>query len=164
MNRRILLLITVILYIAAGAAAFVLFSRMHIPAAVSGTAADVRLQAPAPSVKVLEASTEAQGETEESAALPETLPETLPEESEAPEEAPIYTFTATHADGRLFIRADADISAEILGFLSPGDTGDVLDLGGDWAKITYGDLTGYVFKQYLELKEIETGNATAGVP
>ena len=61
-----------------------------------------------------------------------------------------YTFTAVHAEGRLFVRESPSMSAKILGSLSPGDSGEVLELGTDWALITSGDLTGYVYTQYLE--------------
>ena len=66
-----------------------------------------------------------------------------------------YTFTTVHAEGRLFVRESPSMSAKILGSLSPGDSGEVLELGTDWALITSGDLTGYVYTQYLELTEIE---------
>lgn len=86
-------------------------------------------------------TTETEGETES----PEPESEALPE--------PEYTYTASHSSQRLFIRDGASMRAKIIGFLKPGESGDVVSIGESWVLLKHGDIEGYVFKEYLTLTE-----------
>ncbi len=84
-------------------------------------------------------------QTEPEAATPEpSLPEATPETA--------YTYTASHSSQRLFIRAAASMDAEIIGFLQPGESGDVILIGDDWVLLRHGDTEGYVASRYLTLE------------
>lgn len=52
----------------------------------------------------------------------------------------------------LNVRAEASDSASILGKLNRGDKVTVQSVSGNWAKVTFNNRTGYVFKSYLKLK------------
>lgn len=73
------------------------------------------------------------------------------ETADAPEKE--YTYTAVHKSKRLFIRQDASLNADIIGFLKPGDSGDVISILEDWVLLRHGNVEGYVSKKYLTLTE-----------
>lgn len=68
---------------------------------------------------------------------------------------PVYTYTAVHSAGRLFIRSGPSLENQIISFMRPGTTGDVVSVGDAWVLLQYGDIEGYVFKGYLKLTEVE---------
>lgn len=92
------------------------------------------------------------------AALQETAPETVPEtvpETEPQEEEPVYyAFTTLNTTSSLHVRESDSMKAKVIARLSPGVTGYVLEKGPVWSLIQSGDLTGYVFNEYLEFREI----------
>lgn len=135
MKRRTVLILA-ILYAAAGFLSCLQLKRMDFLPAAAGTAAGISLTAPG---SVAYANTGAQKDERE------TTPE-----SEAPK---AQTFTASHRQGRLFIRQGPSTRTPILGFLSPGDTGEVLDTANGWALVKAGSLTGYVSLKYLTLQD-----------
>ena len=94
---------------------------------------------------------EASDAAETAVSEPET--ETAEESTEAETEAVAYTYRAIHQKYRLFIRETPDASSKALGYLKPGETGDVISLEGDWALLEYNGITGYVSTQFLELTE-----------
>ena len=75
-------------------------------------------------------------------------------ETEAPAANVFYAFTAVHRKGRLNVRVSADTNAPIVGRLTSGAEGLVLEKGTEWSLIQTGDITGYVYNQYLEFHEI----------
>ena len=99
---------------------------------------------------VLETSTEPETSIEEETS---TEPATIIEE-------PDYTYTAIHSTGRLFIRNGPSLDYDIISFMRPGTTGDVISLkeSDEWVLLRYNDIEGYVFKAYLELAEKENEN------
>ena len=66
---------------------------------------------------------------------------------------PEYTYTAIHHSSKLFIREDASLNAGIIGFLKPGESGDVIRVEDDWVLLKHGNVEGFVYKKYLDLKE-----------
>lgn len=109
-----------------------------------------------------ELPTVSSGETEESLEMVETtetakLEETA-EAKSVPEETvdasqPQYTYTAIQNSKRLFIRTGPSLEADIISFLKPGDTGEVIEIGEEWVLLRHGDVEGYSFKKYLSLEE-----------
>lgn len=60
-------------------------------------------------------------------------------------------------DDTLNIRKEASTDSDIVGKLFDGNVGDVLETDGDWVKISSGDVTGYVNRDYiLTGKDAET--------
>ncbi len=101
-------------------------------------------------------------ETVETAESTETVESVESEETPETESAPTetvdapqkqYTYTAIQKSKRLFIRNGASLEADIIGFLRPGDSGDVIDIGEEWVLLKHGDIEGYSFKEYLKLTE-----------
>lgn len=78
--------------------------------------------------------------------------ETIPEE---PAEELQYTYIASHSVGRLFIRNGPSLDNDIIGFMKPGSTGNVLELGDEWSLIQYKDTQGYTFNGYLTFIPVE---------
>lgn len=158
MNRKIVITAAVILYALTGAAALFLFRQMEMEPIIAGEIREVSLSSP---VSLLPEETvweEESAVSETESAVPKTPPsETADAEQETllSEDPPEYVYKAIHTEGRLFIRESADINSPILGFLSPGDWGDVLDLGDDWALIQNEEITGYVSKTFLELTVVK---------
>ena len=54
--------------------------------------------------------------------------------------------------GQLNIRKEPNTDCEVIGGVDRGGTVVVVADEGDWVKITYNDVTGYVMKKYLELQ------------
>ncbi len=86
---------------------------------------------------------------------PTSVPETATP-SEAPEiqQEPQYTYTAIQKSKKLFIRDDDSLSANIIGYLMPGDSGDVISIGPTWVLLKHGEIEGYSYKEYLQLDEV----------
>lgn len=61
----------------------------------------------------------------------------------------------------LNVRAQASASSERLGAITRGKKVSVQNITGNWAKITFGNQTGYVSKTYLRLKNV-SGAAVKG--
>ena len=51
-------------------------------------------------------------------------------------------------DESLYVRADADSDAKIVGKLFKGDVATIIEEGDDWTKIESGNVTGYVSNEY----------------
>lgn len=109
-----------------------------------------------------ELPTVSSGETEESLEMVETMEtaelEETAEAKSVPEETvdasqPQYTYTAIQSSKRLFIRTGPSLEADIISFLKPGDTGEVIEIGEEWVFLRHGDVEGYSFKKYLSLEE-----------
>lgn len=109
-----------------------------------------------------ELPTVSSGETEESLEMVETTEtaemEETAEAKSVPEETvdasqPQYTYTAIQSSKRLFIRTGPSLEADIISFLKPGDTGEVIEIGEEWVLLRHGDVEGYSFKKYLSLEE-----------
>ena len=105
------------------------------------------------------ASSEETVESVETVEIVETVEseETMETESASAETVdapqPQYTYTAIQKSKRLFIRTGPSLEANIIGFLRPGDTGEVIDIGEEWVLLKHGDVEGYSFKRYLRLEE-----------
>ena len=181
MNRHITFVAVIVVYLIVGVVAFIQLGKMNTAFPTSGGTADISLSSPdynaylsneeteTTSQAIPDATEDAVGNgdstaedgTESGSNAAEDVTESGSNAAEDVTESGSaslsaeYTFTAVHAEGRLFVRESPSMSAKILGSLSPGDSGEVLELGTDWALITSGDLTGYVYTQYLELTEIE---------
>ncbi len=102
---------------------------------------------------------------ETEAAFAEDEPEAaaVPAEPEdnAEEEEIHYTFTASHSTGALHVREYGSMEAAIIATLTPGTTGDVLELGPAWSLVKSVDITGYGFNGYLEYTVIPDEEAAA---
>lgn len=94
-------------------------------------------------------------EASETAETAVSEPETEPaeESTEAETEAVAYTYRAIHKKYRLFIRETPDAASLSIGYLKPGETGDVISVDEDWILLEHNGLTGYVSAQFLELTE-----------
>lgn len=119
-----------------------------------------RMEAALPTLPEL--PTVSSGETEESLEMVETMEtaelEETAEAKSVPEETvdasqPQYTYTAIQNSKRLFIRTGPSLEADIISFLKPGDTGEVIEIGEEWVLLRHGDVEGYSFKKYLSLEE-----------
>lgn len=119
-----------------------------------------RMEAALPTLPEL--PTVSSGETEESLEMVETMEtvelEETAEAKSVPEETvdasqPQYTYTAIQSSKRLFIRTGPSLEADIISFLKPGDTGEVIEIGEEWVLLRHGDVEGYSFKKYLSLEE-----------
>lgn len=174
LNRKVFLSVLFFLYVAFGIAAFVLYenpglySRLcqTVPTGLSAletyaylSPREVTLDTPDVTEVQSESDAASSGETEintesttelstelYSEASPEVSDEHHPDAAE-----PDYTYTASHSTGRLFIRNGPSLDYEIISFMRPGTTGDVISIGDEWVLLKYGDIEGYVFKSYLTL-------------
>ncbi len=170
MNRHITFVAVIVVYLIVGVVAFIQLGKVNTAFPTSGGTADISLSSPDYNAYLSNEETETTSQaipdaTEDAVGNGDSTAEDGTEsgsnaaedvtESGSASLSAEYTFTAVHAEGRLFVRESPSMSAKILGSLSPGDSGEVLELGTDWALITSGDLTGYVYTQYLELTEIE---------
>lgn len=124
---------------------------LELPSQEAETLAEVpeTSAVPEPESEPLAIETEASEPSEEEITEPETSEAETPEETEAVS----YTYRAIHQKYRLFIRETPDASANALGYLKPGETGDVLSIDGDWVLVEHNGITGYVSAQFLELTE-----------
>ncbi len=132
-----------------------------LTAPVRGRAeSEERMEAALPTLPEL--PTVSSGETEESLEMVETMEtaelEETAEAKSVPEETvdasqPQYTYTAIQSSKRLFIRTGPSLEADIISFLKPGDTGEVIEIGEEWVLLRHGDVEGYSFKKYLSLEE-----------
>lgn len=91
---------------------------------------------------------------EEVASADELFSDDIPSE-EAPDTTQAYTFVATHDKGRLFIRDMPSMDGKIIGHMYRGQKGDVVKDGDEWIYATYKNVTGYISKQYVELIPVE---------
>lgn len=174
MNRKVFLSVLFFLYVAFGIAALVLYENpglynrlcQAVPSDLSvletyaylspreftfdtPDVTEVQSESDAASSAEPGTNTEANTElsTEQSAeASPEVSDEHHPDAAETD-----YTYTASHSTGRLFIRNGPSLDYEIISFMHPGTTGDVISIGDEWVLLKYGDIEGYVFKSYLTL-------------
>lgn len=55
---------------------------------------------------------------------------------------------------RLFIRKSPSTEGEVLGVLWTGQSGEIIDIGDEWVLLKYGDIEGYVFKEFLIIEEL----------
>lgn len=55
---------------------------------------------------------------------------------------------------RLFIRKSPSTEGEVLGVLWTGQSGEIIDIGEEWVLLKYGDIEGYVFKEFLIIEEL----------
>ena len=105
-------------------------------------------------------------DSDATASQPETSlaeSESAPEMSEAAhsesaddieEETRYYSFVTLNFAGNLHVRETASINGKIIARFPPGVTGYVIERGPAWSLVTSGDITGYVFNEYLEFQEI----------
>ena len=92
------------------------------------------------------------------AATSTPVPTTLPDVAAQPSPTPTATPAAVYigqavctAKEYVNIRAEANTEAEALGKLPAGETADVISADGDWARIVYEGVTGYVSRSYMML-------------
>lgn len=151
MRRKNAFLLLLLLYTALGIAGCATCFWLPFTPAAAPSAGNATLSAPSH-------DSSASSESSEENVLPilPQLPETVPQESAVSEDSfpaePQYTYTAVHNSRRLFIRADASMDAEIIGFLKPGESGEVISISEEWVLLRHGELEGYVFKAYLSLE------------
>lgn len=82
--------------------------------------------------------------------VPTTAPEETPLVAPTPEPtAPGIGQAICTAEEYVNIRAQASTTADKLGQLPAGETVGVISYDGDWAQIIYGDITGYVNREYI---------------
>lgn len=178
MSRKNAYILLLLLFLAVGGAScFVLFLEpelLSVTAFATSSPETATLTAPVRGRAESEERTEAalptlpelptvsSGETEESLEMVETMEtaelEETAEAKSVPEETvdasqPQYTYTAIQSSKRLFIRTGPSLEADIISFLKPGDTGEVIEIGEEWVLLRHGDVEGYSFKKYLSLEE-----------
>ena len=153
MNRKVAYLIMLSLYVIVGIGALCIMKNPGILPSFSIDIASKEAVLSAP-----ESIPEKVTEPEEIVSQPTPQPEAPAEGSEeVPEEkkAPQYTYTAIQRSKKLHIRKGPSLEDEIIGFLLPGDSGEVISIGEEWVYLKHEALEGYVFKEYLKLTEIE---------
>lgn len=175
MNRKATFVVMLCFYFVIGCAAIYIYhfnksALENAPVITRITAADTDTVSTVPTVTKLEAPVEEEKDepveelpvfdidTEDSSEQLDGLrtPEELFGDVESSNEpVPVtseeYVFKAIHTSGRLFIRKEPSTDSEQLGFLIYGQTGEVLENLGDWAKVDYKGTIGYVSTEYLEL-------------
>lgn len=172
MNRKIAFIIMLLLCLSTGIASCgIVYMLTAQPATPLSSAVPIQATLSAPAV-----TEQAPEATEEEIVLPTlpavseiaTVPETTASEMTEPSEEafeepePQYHYTASHSSQRLFIRDDASIQAKIIGYLMPGESGEVISIGESWVLLKHGNIEGYVFKEYLEIKEIPLSTDSEG--
>ena len=153
MNRKVAYLIMLSLYVIVGIGALCIMKNPGILPSFSIDIASKEAALSAP-----ESIPEKDTEPEEVVSQPTPQPEAPAEASEeVPEEKkePQYTYTAIQRSKKLHIRKGPSLEDEIIGFLLPGDSGEVISIGEEWVYLKHEALEGYVFKEYLKLTEIE---------
>lgn len=58
-----------------------------------------------------------------------------------------------NTSGSLNVRSRADVSSAVVGVLTEGNGGEVVQYGNEWTKIKYGNVTGYVATEYIVIGE-----------
>lgn len=153
MNRKVAYLIMLSLYVIVGIGALCIMKNPGILPSFSIDIASKEAVLSAP-----ESIPKKVAEPEEVVSQPTPQPEAPAEASEeVPEEKkePQYTYTAIQRSKKLHIRKGPSLEDEIIGFLLPGDSGEVISIGEEWVYLKHEALEGYVFKEYLKLTEIE---------
>lgn len=143
-KKQLSLLITLFIYVLIGlAAAGILFlmgtGKVNPNAQAADSPAVIELNE---KEAIAQANEEAAAREEESAAASEA------------EAVPYYRFTTTNRQTPLNVRLSPNLEATIIGRLSPGSTGYILEKGEAWSKIKTDKLEGYAFNEYLKLEEI----------
>lgn len=69
-----------------------------------------------------------------------------------------YGKTATVNTDTLKVRKEPNTDCAVVGLLSIGDEIDVLDQSGEWYKIKYEDMTGYVHRDYINISGSDKPN------
>lgn len=77
--------------------------------------------------------------------------EPLNNDTAASSGVPSTTFTVRIASGKLNLRSEASQTASVLTVLQNGDTGTYIEDDGEWAKVIYNDMTGYVSLKYITI-------------
>lgn len=62
-----------------------------------------------------------------------------------------YSFKSTNRSQRLNIRKTPGMNGAIIGRISPGASGYILEKGEEWSKVVVNDIIGYAKMEYLEL-------------
>lgn len=163
MTRKNALIIMALLFLLTGLVSGIFVwvpgVQAFIPAASSQTP-QVSLSAPMASTKESEEVAPPVPETveiPESTVVPEpTVVPDPPVSTEIPKEEPTtqYTYTAIQKKQQLFIRDGASLDANVIGYLMPGDSGEVISIGESWVLLRHGDIEGYSYKKYLQLNEV----------
>jgi N-acetylmuramoyl-L-alanine amidase len=86
---------------------------------------------------------------------PKPTPEPTPEPSAA-------QYASVNASALNFRKA-ASTSSAVIKTLSRGDTVQVLEQGGEWCKVKYGGVTGYMVTRYLKMASGTYGQVNASV-
>lgn len=170
MKRKTAFIIMICLYLVTGAAACaILFSsglRSSIPAVSADPSAQTELpEAADPSVQTESseatdpsAQTESSEATDSSAQAEQEQIAESSDSSETPsaQKAEVkYRGIADQDKGkRLFIRKSPSTEGEVLGVLWTGQSGEIIDIGDEWVLLKYGDIEGYVFKEFLIIEEL----------
>ena len=114
--------------------------------------------APSESSEATDPSAQAElPEAADSSAGPEQVaePSESPETPSAQKEEVKYRGIADQDKGkRLFIRKSPSTEGEVLGVLWTGQSGEIIDIGDEWVLLKYGDIEGYVFKEFLIIEEL----------
>ena len=170
MKRKTAFIIMICLYLLTGAAACaILFSsglRSSIPAVSADPSAQTELpEAADPSVQTESSETAnsaVQTESPDSADPSAQAEQEQIAESSGSSETPSaqkaevkYRGIADQDKGkRLFIRKSPSTEGEVLGVLWTGQSGEIIDIGDEWVLLKYGDIEGYVFKEFLIIEEL----------
>lgn len=135
------------------------YPTVNVPVMEVSLAAEETETIPAsePAIEEIEEAGETEEAVESATATEEPAqevsePEILPEE---PVEKTQYTYVASHNTGKLFIRNGPSLDCDIIGFMKPGSTGGVIELGDEWSLIQYKDTQGYTFNEYLTFIPVE---------
>ena len=170
MKRKTAFIIMICLYLLTGAAACAILFSSGLRSSIPGVSADPSAQTELPEAADSSAQTES-SETANSAVQTESPDSADPsaqaeqeqiaessDSSETPsaqKEEMKYRGIADQDEGkRLFIRKSPSTEGEILGVLWTGQSGEILDIGEEWVLLKYGDIEGYVFKEFLIIEEL----------
>ena len=180
MKRKTAFIIMICLYLVTGAAACAILFSSGLRSSTPAVSADPSAQTESSEATDPSAQTESSEATDSSAQTessetansavqtesPDSAdssagPEQVAEPSESPEtpsaqkEEVKYRGIADQDKGkRLFIRKSPSTEGEVLGVLWTGQSGEIIDIGDEWVLLKYGDIEGYVFKEFLIIEEL----------
>ena len=158
MKRKTAFIIMICLYLVTGAAACAILFSSGLRSSIPAVSADPSAQTELPEAADPSVQTESSEATDSSAQAEQEQIAESSDSSETPsaQKAEVkYRGIADQDKGkRLFIRKSPSTEGEVLGVLWTGQSGEIIDIGDEWVLLKYGDIEGYVFKEFLIIEEL----------
>lgn len=158
MKRKTAFIIMICLYLLTGAAACAILFSSGLRSSIPAVSADPSAQTESSETANSAVQTESPDSADPSAQAEQEQIAESSGSSETPsaQKAEVkYRGIADQDKGkRLFIRKSPSTEGEVLGVLWTGQSGEIIDIGDEWVLLKYGDIEGYVFKEFLIIEEL----------